>query len=1660
MRERSRFDIGKKRLKIVPILIAIVVGLILLSPLLISGNAMAGGDSADVLVNNEAELNAALSGAAGTTDTPYVIEITASFNITSAKTVAAGKYVKLVSTEGSTFTLTRSNTSVNMFDVQGSLILENIIIDGNGAATAKNTVKVSSGATFEMQPGSVLQNANCTSASGGAAVYNQGTFNLNGGTVKNNTSQLTASVTGAVIYNSGTFTMTAGSMTGNKALGMGGDSGVSGGVVYNTSGAVFTMSGGVIGGSGTDKNEAACSDWGGISGGVVYNAGTFNMSQNALIKGNKLSRSSGWPYASIYGGAVYNSGTFTMSDSAEISENSGNINYSYTYGLGVYSSGTSARFTMQDNAVIKDNTGAAVEGNSNFKGGGVFNSGGSQFMMQGSAKISGNQLSSTTASSYGAGVDNEGVGSVFTMKGSAVISNNSVSASGNCFGGGVYNVSSAQFDFQSGMISGNSVTSTGGGSFGGGVYSYNNTTFTMSGGTITGNSTNSTAAGSYSRGGGVFTSNATFGLSGGTISSNQANNTNGYSEGGGVFNWNIFNMTGGTITGNAAKNGGGVCNYATFNLSGSAEISSNTASAEGGGVENTNGGFAMSGGSIAGNTAPKGKGVLNAAIFSMSGSASVDTDNDVYLDNGQKISVTADLTGTSPLAIITPAAYSAGSTVVAMAAGLSANAYVSKFEIAPNGTTPWGVKANAQSLLLAPGAIYLNGATGLDTNDGSTKATAVATFEKAASLLGSPGTIYICGTVTIPSGNDSSYTWTLPSGQTIKRYEDPVTSASDFTGIMIQLNGNLTLQNIVIDGGWNAATGMGVEAAKPIIEESATGNLTINSGAALQNNSIVIANSTEDHLGSGVHGRGSVAMNGGTISGNQIQILSGSAILCGGAGIAMESGTLTMTGGTISGNALASDYALGGGVYVGSGNTFTMTGGTIGGSFAVDANTAGRGGGIYNAGTINMSGGSISGNTATGDQMGGGVFNQSVFNLKGSASITGNTTLTGGGVYNFTGHFSISDSASIDGNTATSGGGGVYSNGSGYLTMDGGSISNNTAAAGGGIGVQSGTFTMTGGSIDGNSAGEGGGIMGLTASTLNINGGTVSGNSASATGGGIESGSNLNIRGGTITDNTASTGAGVYIYGGTFSLTGGALITQNNPVYLATNRSITVTGALSNSPAAWVMPATYPNAGENVKVAAASYTGATGATVLNALAAANGAYGLQASGNDVNLVKKLDAAITLADASVTYTGSAISYSGTVTKPNDVSLSDLAFLYKLKTADDSAYTTTAPISAGVYSVKATLTGNAKYNDTASNVATLTIVIPNAQTPVFTVNLSGAYSYNNYAFTCNLKVKASVSDNGVLTYQWYRNTVNSATGGTRITGATGDSYKVPTAINGTVYYYVIATNTLDNDANRAASATSNIVKVKVSVTEPEPTDAPDTEGSPEVSSTPEITQSPTPTPSDGAVPQATPAISQNQNDIVIKIVPVTPNTPAVTVSNTEGFSESVLTQEEKNAMQDGENITITLVVERVDIPVNAGDDEIISGNMGGNTLGMYLNVELLKQIGEGQQQNILNTSKPIRIVLAVPPELLKDGRNYSVIRVHGDETTVLSDLDNDPATVTIETDRFSTYALVYQDGPVVSFWLILLICVLIVVLIICLIWLVRRRKRGSAAVDIIF
>ena len=81
--------------------------------------------------------------------------------------------------------------------------------------------------------------------------------------------------------------------------------------------------------------------------------------------------------------------------------------------------------------------------------------------------------------------------------------------------------------------------------------------------------------------------------------------------------------------------------------------------------------------------------------------------------------------------------------------------------------------------------------------------------------------------------------------------------------------------------------------------------------------------------------------------------------------------------------------------------------------------------------------------------------------------------------------------------------------------------------------------------------------------------------------------------------------------------------------------------------------------------------------------------------------------------------------------------------------------------------------------------------------------------------------------------------------------------------------------------------------------------------------------------------------------------------------------------------------------------------------GLVLGMYVDIT----IGEGDWNAITEAEEPIEIIIGIPLKLQEKGRTYYIIRAHGGVHTFMNDMDDNPDTITVSTELFSSYAIAY-------------------------------------------
>lgn len=144
---------------------------------------------------------------------------------------------------------------------------------------------------------------------------------------------------------------------------------------------------------------------------------------------------------------------------------------------------------------------------------------------------------------------------------------------------------------------------------------------------------------------------------------------------------------------------------------------------------------------------------------------------------------------------------------------------------------------------------------------------------------------------------------------------------------------------------------------------------------------------------------------------------------------------------------------------------------------------------------------------------------------------------------------------------------------------------------------------------------------------------------------------------------------------------------------------------------------------------------------------------------------------------------------------------------------------------------------------------------------------------------------------------------------------------------------------------------------------------------------------------------------------------------------GLATKLLTKEEEQLLKTGVNIRVELQVKDISKSVSSTDQALVEKSLGKNTVGMYLDITLTKQLGTDEPVKVTETNGAVTVTVVVPENLrntdAKIQRSYKVIRVHNGKTDMLDAVyDAKTGKLSFQTDAFSTYALVYTDTVVAA------------------------------------
>lgn len=131
------------------------------------------------------------------------------------------------------------------------------------------------------------------------------------------------------------------------------------------------------------------------------------------------------------------------------------------------------------------------------------------------------------------------------------------------------------------------------------------------------------------------------------------------------------------------------------------------------------------------------------------------------------------------------------------------------------------------------------------------------------------------------------------------------------------------------------------------------------------------------------------------------------------------------------------------------------------------------------------------------------------------------------------------------------------------------------------------------------------------------------------------------------------------------------------------------------------------------------------------------------------------------------------------------------------------------------------------------------------------------------------------------------------------------------------------------------------------------------------------------------------------------------------------------DERIAIGNGEDIDVYLVVRDANATVSDDEKNSINGVLTiGMEVGMYLDIEMFKKIGDNLPSQITATQEDMTIKLTIPDHLLntnpKVRRTFYIIRSHdGKLNRIYCTFDKNTNELSFKTDKFSTYAIVYKD-----------------------------------------
>ena len=181
-------------------------------------------------------------------------------------------------------------------------------------------------------------------------------------------------------------------------------------------------------------------------------------------------------------------------------------------------------------------------------------------------------------------------------------------------------------------------------------------------------------------------------------------------------------------------------------------------------------------------------------------------------------------------------------------------------------------------------------------------------------------------------------------------------------------------------------------------------------------------------------------------------------------------------------------------------------------------------------------------------------------------------------------------------------------------------------------------------------------------------------------------------------------------------------------------------------------------------------------------------------------------------------------------------------------------------------------------------------------------------------------------------------------------------------------------------------------------------------------------------------------------------------SIIISEVETVINACLTEEDKTNIEGGAAAQVRLVIQVSPQKVSAEDmskvEDFVSQmkeDMSGLNIAGHLDISVEKNI-EGQKwKRVSKLDEEIEIKFEIPTKMQVENAKYRVLRVHNGVATLLDDLDDEEKTITIRTNMFSTYSILYEKEEAESKGMFVVVLLILLCIVPMVVWFERNRRK---------